>query len=115
MHVKYCPSGHCAAVKGDKPDDQCKTFDQAMDRVERDALHAAAMEFEGRMGGMKWPRAIGPGVSYMCREMDPYEKADAFDPEMHEVHPSEFSDCPKCGEGVEHWHHKGTQDPVMWL
>jgi hypothetical protein len=115
MHVKYCPAERCMAVEDGKPSGECKTFDQAMDRVERDALHQMAMDFDGRISAAKFPRALGPGVLYTAREMDPYEKVDAFDPEMHEVHPSEFSDCPKCGEGVEHWHYKGTQNPVMWL
>jgi hypothetical protein len=113
-HIKYCPDDQCVLEYAD-PGGQCKVFDLILDRVEKDALHRTALEFEKRMDDRGWPRGIGPGVSYMCNEMNPYEKVEAFDPQNHEIHPGEFSDCPKCGEGIEHWHHKGTQEPVMWL
>lgn len=114
LHSRLC-TGELCVEYGDKPSPKCQTLNRLLDQVEEAALHKAAMEFEARMDEMKWPRGIGPGVSYMAREMDPYEKVDAFDPEMHDVHPSEFSDCPKCGEGVEHWHIKGTQNPAPWV
>jgi hypothetical protein len=112
MHAKYCPDDQCT-LEYSQPGGLCRNFDVLLDRVERDALHHAAVDFDQRIE--KLPRIITPGVSYVVREMDPFEKIDAFDPNLHDVHPSEFSDCPKCGEGVEHWHIKGTQDPVRWL
>jgi hypothetical protein len=111
VHARIC-KGSCIAY-GDTPSDLCRSVDRLLDRVEQDALHMAALDFEARMDAQGWPRGIGPGVSYMVREMDPFEKIDAFDPDLHDVHPSEFSDCPQCAGGVEHWHHKGTQDPVL--
>lgn len=111
VHDRICKDS-CTAY-GDEPSDLCRSVDRLLDRVEADALHQAALDFEARMDAQRWPRGIGPGVSYMVREMDPYEKVDAYDPEVHDVHPGEFSDCPQCAKGVEHWHHKGTQNPVL--
>lgn len=111
VHSRICTRS-CVAY-GDAPSDLCRSVDRLLDRVEQNALHEAAMEFEARMDVAKWPRGIGPGVSFMVREMDPYEKVDAYDPDVHDVHPGEFSDCPQCAGGVEHWHYKGTQRPVL--
>lgn len=111
IHARICQPP-CGAY-GDEPSGLCRNVDKLLDRVEADALHQAARDFESRMDAAKWPRAIGPGVSYMVREMDPYEKVDAYDPNVHDVHPGEFSDCPQCAGGVEHWHRKGTQHPVL--
>jgi len=113
VHIRNCKSVRCVVDCTEGVGDLCRSLDALLDQVEDYTRHQEARRFDALIdSGM--PRVIAPGVGHMARELEPYDKADAFDPELHEVHPSEFSDCPECGKGVEHWHYKGTQQPVLW-
>jgi len=113
MHIKYCKEPWCVVDRPNGAHDKCREFDALLDQVEDYTRHQEARRFDALIdSGM--PRVIAPGVGHMCREMEPYDKVDGFDPELHEVHPSEFSDCTECAKGIEHWHYKGTQHPVLW-
>lgn len=111
IHARTC-AVHCV-MYGDDPSPQCAAVDRMLDLVESNAVHQAVRDLVQEMDEAKWPRAVGPGVYHAVQRLDPYEEVEAFDPQMHDVHPGEFSDCPKCAGGVAHWHYKGTQTPVL--
>ena len=113
VHIRHCKALKCIVEHDDGADEACHSFEALLDQVEDYTRHQEARRFDALIdSGM--PRVIEPGVGHMVRELEPYDKADAFDPELHDVHPSEFSDCSECARGVGHWHYKGTQQPVLW-
>lgn len=113
IHIRYCKGAKCVAEYPDAAEETCRSFDALLDQMEDYTRHQEARRLDALIdSGMA--RVIAPGVGHAARELEPYDKADGFDPELHDVHPSEFSDCPECAKGVDHWHYRGTQLPVLW-
>lgn len=112
-HIKFCSDARCRLKGGSEnagPD--CVELDDYLDWVEEAARHKVVQEMVSSSAAEH--RVLGPGIAWVEKEFDPYYRVDAFDPDMHEIHPrEEHPDCPGCQAGNKHWHRKSDNEPVQ--
>jgi hypothetical protein len=119
IHNSFCPSvARCRyRLKGTFAGPQCKKLDELLDLNDELVLHAMARRLEDEIAtaaaGRRGQSLLG-GLSRAVELVDPFEKVEAFDPELYEVPPGiDHPNCEACKEGREHYHRKSDGSPVV--
>ena len=122
IHKVFCATQYECKHEGAKdPSVWCRVLDELLDVNDEMLLHAKAREFESELEELHRRRVhlagrIGAGLLRAAEMTDPFNKIDAFDPEMHEVNDAaeENPHCPACVAGREHYHRKSDGSRVRF-
>ncbi len=111
IHKAFCATQYECRYEGARdPGLWCTALDDLLDFNNEMLLHDKALEFEteiGRLSGVRGAAHMGGGLARAVEMVDPFERVEAFDPDLDEIHPGEeHPDCAGCVEGVEHFHRK---------